>query len=228
MSIPDHIIQMMNEMTEIKGKPHRHLTHDGFEDTGCFVWANKPFHHEIFLELVARMDDDLRETYKKASLSQDPLFWEKQNTEIQEKWKNHISYSQEFTERIQNQPVVQLPPIRRVRERLQAEALIAYEYDKAIVIAPIVDQFDILRIENTFASNRNLGTEEIISSLKYLDEWFGINILGATDASVNFKLKRAPSKDEKKKLKKFIYELCPEIEGELSRFTNSTISLWWD
>jgi len=219
-------------MTGVIGKPHKHLTHDGFEDSDCLVWANKLFHHEIFIELIARMDDDLLEAYKKASLSQDPLFWEKQTADIQEKLKEHISYSQEFTENIKNKNATRLPSLKKVREKLQNEKLIAYEYNYeygiALVVAPIDDQFDILRIEETIASNRNLNTEEIISALKFLDEWFGIDILGATGDSVDFKLIGAPSRDEKKKLKTFIYELCPEIEGEISSFTKSRISLWWD
>jgi len=97
-----------------------------------------------------------------------------------------------------------------------------------IVVAPITDQFEILRIERTYANNHDLTTEQIITRLKHIDDLYGIDITGASSSVVEFTLKSRPTGREARDLKKFLLDLAPDIYAPPFRFSKASIALWWD
>ncbi len=97
-----------------------------------------------------------------------------------------------------------------------------------VVVAPTVNQFDILSIEQTAGNNHELSTDEIIDNLKKIGESFGIDITGASYAVVEFKLMRCPKGREARQLGESLFHLAPDIYEVPRSFAKRLIALWWD
>lgn len=97
-----------------------------------------------------------------------------------------------------------------------------------IVVVPTENQFEILRIERTEASNYGLSTEDIVFKLKELDIKVGVDIEGATRDGVEIKLKRMPRGAKLSKLEKWLLDFCPDLYQSQEDITSNTIFLWWD
>jgi hypothetical protein len=125
------------------------------------------------------------------------------------------------------------------RELLKDEPVIAYRalsgtwmgidvsVTGLLVIAPVTDQYDILRIEQTNAANYGSGTEDIIAKLKELDTEFGIDIIGAGFDAVEFLLEQIPEGKKARELGDWLLEFCPDLYEAPARFEGPT-ALWWD
>lgn len=125
--------------------------------------------------------------------------------------------------------------LNQVRNILRSEQLIAYKADlteldfsNSIIVAPTIDQFDILRYEHTDAANYWLDTEEVISELKILDEKYGIDITGAGMDSVVLILKRVPQGEEANELGQWLLDFCPDLYELPEKFPEGEVFLWWD
>lgn len=126
--------------------------------------------------------------------------------------------------------------LKKVRKLLENDPAIAFwletEWEgnvpETIVVAPIVDQFEILNIEQTNGSNYSIFNEDIVSKLKSLDAELGIDIVGANSSSVDFILKCIPKGSEARELGKSLLELCPDLYEAPRSFSKGKVSLWWD
>ncbi len=127
----------------------------------------------------------------------------------------------------------------KVRELIGAEPYFAYRANLAwmtvdvassdtLAVIPGTDPFDALRIEQTNAYNYGLGPEAVIGKLKELDGLYGIDIVGASFAAVEFLLKAIPKGREAHALGKWLLEFCPDIAGAPKRFPKGRVALWWD
>jgi len=128
----------------------------------------------------------------------------------------------------------------KVRELLKDEPVIVYRGDlgaegsveigtaSLLVVAPTIDQFDILRIEHTDGVNYGWDTEKIIEKLKEFDSEFGIDIVGASCCAVEFLLKRIPKGNEARKLGRRLLKFCPDIYKAPTSFRKGRVALWWD
>jgi hypothetical protein len=97
-----------------------------------------------------------------------------------------------------------------------------------VVVAPAIDQFDILLIEQTNGANRGLLTEDIISSLEQLNDRYGLDIVNAGFDHVTFILKRIPTGDEAEDLGQSLLRLCPDLGEAPKDMAEGKVSLWWD
>ena len=94
------------------------------------------------------------------------------------------------------------------------------------VVAPVVDQFDILRIEETGGNNVWLDTDDIIEKLRFFDQEFGVDILSANGSGVLFKVVRSPQGQAAEELMDWVerfWAMEYERPDDLHR-----VALWWD
>lgn len=119
--------------------------------------------------------------------------------------------------------------LRQVRTLVQDDPVTVYRAgDGTIVAAPKSDQFDILRYERTDGANYGLQTADIIERLKVLDAQYGIDIVGAGSANVEFTLRRIPTGQAAEELGRWLLEFCPDLYEAPASFSEGEIALWWD
>ena len=116
-----------------------------------------------------------------------------------------------------------------IRTLLQNDPVIAFRVERdTIVVAPTTDQFDILWYERTDGINYGLQTADIIEKLKVLDGEYGIDIIGAGSAGVEFRLRRIPSGRAAQELGAWLLEFCPDLGESPTSFPEGEVALWWD
>lgn len=115
--------------------------------------------------------------------------------------------------------------LNEVRDLLKGTPFMAYG---DVVVAPAIDQFDILLIEQTNGANRGLLTEDIISSLEQLNDRYGLDIVNAGFDHVTFILKRIPTGDEAEDLGQSLLRLCPDLGEAPKDMAEGKVRLWWD
>jgi hypothetical protein len=131
------------------------------------------------------------------------------------------------------------PLLWKVRELLKDKPVVAYRanlswmaFDVAfaglLVVAPTADQYDVLRVEETNGANYELGTEDVIERLKELDTKFGVDVIGADFAVVEFMLGRIPEGQEAIKLGEWLLDFCPDLGEAPTEFNKGRVALWWD
>jgi hypothetical protein len=98
----------------------------------------------------------------------------------------------------------------------------------SIVIAPVTDQFEVLRLEAIAAANYGLDTEAIVKKLKDLDQKHGIDIIGASYGVVEFLLKKTPEGEDAQELGEWLLDFCPDLYEAPTEFPEGRIALWWD
>ncbi len=113
----------------------------------------------------------------------------------------------------------------RVRPILKGRPFFAYGN---VIVAPVEDQFEALRIEKTNGDNYGLSTEDIITSLRQVDQEFGIDIINAGFDSVTFSLDKVPTGINAEQLGEFLFNLCPDLLEPPFEFPDGMIQLWWD
>jgi hypothetical protein len=119
-------------------------------------------------------------------------------------------------------------PVIVYRGNLGAETSVEVGFASLLVVAPTIDQFDILRIEHTDGANYGWDTEKIIEKLKEFDKEFGVDIVGASCCAVEFLLKQIPKGNEARKLGRRLLKLCPDINKAPTSFRRGRVALWWD
>lgn len=103
-----------------------------------------------------------------------------------------------------------------------------------LVVAPVQDQFDILRLARTSGANYGYDTEEVIAELRKLDQKYGIEILMAQPDVVGFRMTTKPDR-----VSIFVREVqgfCPDFmaeDGEIvflreALAQDAAVVLWWD
>lgn len=97
-----------------------------------------------------------------------------------------------------------------------------------IAICETDDQFDILRLEGTAGNDFVISTDEIIDMLQDIDNSFGIEIVGAMWAGLEFLLKNKPTQDQSEELKEKIVGICPEVLHDFRGFDNGRVAIGWD
>ena len=126
--------------------------------------------------------------------------------------------------------------LKKVRTLLQYDPVIAYwggtwwegSIPDVVVIAPITDQFEILKIEQTSGVNYGVLNDDVISRMQTLNEKYGIDIIGASPDSLDFELKQIPKGEHAKELGKWLLEFCPDLYDSPRTFPKGKVSLWWD
>lgn len=127
----------------------------------------------------------------------------------------------------------------QVRKMTQEDQVIAYKGElgwvgidqtdtSRLVVAPTIDQFDVLHFEQTDGANYLLDTEDIIEKLSELNTQYGVNITGASPGSVEFFLKQIPQGKDADQLGEWLVELCPDLRTPPTEFGDGRIALWWD
>lgn len=99
-----------------------------------------------------------------------------------------------------------------------------------LVIAEAESQFDMVHIARTDPVNAGMDAEDVISRLKTYDEKYGISILQATTAVIEFTLYTLPP--DLSAFSEDIYDFCGDVEDpsfvEARVRTLMRVFLWWD
>jgi hypothetical protein len=244
MTIPKGAIQKLNAALGLVARPHYILYQGQWIDTGCLKWSP-------FLDVPTIMSEaspDLKDALRRSQdyLSQQPPtynsmaalyeFFSKESIRVQDEALEYISKM----EKASPQAIGPIDDwLRTARTMLAETPVIAYKgnlswfsmtstISDCIVAAPTTDQFDILRFERTDGSNRGLTTEGVITQIKTLDERFGVNITGASQAAVEFILERIPNGKAARALGKLLFSICPDIYEVPKTFPTGKVALWWD
>jgi hypothetical protein len=129
--------------------------------------------------------------------------------------------------------------LNEVRQQLSRYPVLAYKSEidwfdmtvtlaKCLVVAPITNQFDILRIEETEAGNYGFQTEDIVDKMMELDQRFGVDIIGASYGILEFLLKSIPTGKDAHELGEWLVAFCPDIGQAPTEYPAGKIALWWD
>ncbi|MCB0032708.1 MAG: DUF4253 domain-containing protein [Anaerolineales bacterium] len=102
-----------------------------------------------------------------------------------------------------------------------------------LVLAPTINQFDILRIEQTRGSSIDLETSDVIKNLMILNNQFGIEITGSNQNVVEFIFKDIPTSNSIiRDLAEFLVQLAPDIVEEdqalPENYFDTPVLLWWE
>lgn len=103
-----------------------------------------------------------------------------------------------------------------------------------VVVAPIEEKWDILRLARTDAVNYDMQTEDVIDWLSARDSMLQIDILQANTDTVFAALGAVPADIDS--FLKELYEFCPDIvdqgtgsvEGLREMIDGRVLYLWWD
>ena len=116
----------------------------------------------------------------------------------------------------------------KIAKRKQVQVLLKgkpYKVYGNIIVAPITNQFQLLKKLNTNGANVGLSTEDIIKKLKQYDKKYGITIQNAGFDFVTFSFATIP--EDKIALKEDLLAFCPSMEEEIN-FDLNLLKLWWD
>lgn len=227
-------------------------------DTGCIAWPAirsgttptwmvpqqhiyVPGHGQMQDEVAAMLESLLRDPppHIKALLdSLGPLTPTQIEDMQQYVWERILSLGAP-DEDIETTPAEADQVLAQVREVLRGYPVIAYKGElvwadvtatayEHLVVAPTIDQFDILRIERTNAANYGMLTEELIAKLKVLDTKYEIEITGASFSAVEFVLKQIPTGENARELGQWLLEFCPDLFEAPTSFPAGRVALWWD
>ncbi len=149
-----------------------------------------------------------------------------------------FSSLEEYVERVTYPLLNSLPDLEKIRGILANEPVTAYisadcEWRQfgvstfpCIVVAPTLDQFDVVRIEQTTAGNYDLQTGDLIAELTSIDQLYGIDILAADTRSIEFRLKRIPEGQQELRFMQWLHDFAPDID--LPSDLKYPIKLGWD
>ena len=256
MQLPDPIIKKFDKLLGTVGHPYRVWFGEWLE-TDCLAWhvpalslssAQSLQLNEAFARTNAAVEGCI--SLADCENDYDRYFQLKEQTYKAEFYTREFNYLDKDTQRFvescfrnfwqpnrmfQNRNRI----LTRAKRLLTTLPVIVYKGDLTwigvdettfdyIVIAPTTDQFEVLRIERTYANNRDLSTEQIIRRLKHIDDLYGIDITGASSGAVEFALKQKPVGKDVRELGKFLFDLAPDICEAPSKFTKAPIALWWD
>jgi hypothetical protein len=111
-----------------------------------------------------------------------------------------------------------------------------HDYEE-IGILKGIDQFDILKIQQTNGDNYDIGNDEVIAKLKAWHQRYPFTIIGADFDWVEANFKVIPENKELKAFAEEIYKFCPDIVDQGSGSIDCLIEdmketkklyLWWD
>lgn len=252
MELPVNVSEKLNDFFRFDGITHRVPYGNDWVATNCLEWKLPFFDLEIpkpsqfltdELEKASRQisDEDLytKAGYLKVDEYSSRLkeaFEQQASPELRDELKTFTPRVLEFIKKQKSWQRTRKNTLKKVRQLLQYDPVTAYwleiEWEgnipETIVVAPIADQFEILNIEQTNGANYGIYNEDIISRLKLLDAEYGIDIVGASSAGLNFVLKRIPKGKAARELGKLLLELCPDLYEAPRSFPNGKVSLWWD
>lgn len=109
------------------------------------------------------------------------------------------------------------------------------EVNQRIRVVKTMDQFDILRLEQTAAPNYDITTEQVISQLTLWQKKLGLLVIGAGEDWVDMRITRMPA--DMAEFSKEVYAFCPDVvdqgTGTVEKLTvemdlNRRVFLWWD
>ncbi len=246
--VPANVVEQLNSTLGMIGRPHFILYQGQWLDTGCMEWTPTLTMHDALTQVSPALQDTLRRAGS--------YFAENQRTNRQADWatvteeffaKEPPSIRAEYDvykanlERASMANQVQaaqkaginVDRLTKIRDTLRSEKIVAYldgpvEFPTGIVVASTSDQYDTLRIERTEAGNYGMGTEDVIAKLEILDEKYGIDIVQAGNANVQFVLKRIPKGNEARELERWLLDFCPDLDVYPQDLAGGRVSLWWD
>jgi hypothetical protein len=129
-------------------------------------------------------------------------------------------------------PELEYRILNRVRSHLSDEPVIAYigEADSwpCLVVAPTKDQFDIIRIEETNGPIIGIETGDILDEFLVIDEKYGVDIIGADDRAVEFKIKRQLQGIEKVEFSQWLAIFADEAVWSSNFDIKQPVVMCWD
>ena len=213
MKLEKHIIELVNEHIGFEGKPYK-ILYGGWNETPCYSWdfPSDVLDSPSFTQLD-NFSKDLILLEELENFNIDPILFE-----LYSLLKGKVAYPYKSIEFCTS--------IYRTLSR-------------TLVVSPFVDKYDVFRLEEGLLfspGNSSPAHEEVINYFRSLDDSYGLDIIGAGGASVEFKLGRCPTPEESKSLSEEIKEIAPDIIGDYMEFrdlidfdrSNCQITLWWD
>ena len=252
MELPVNVPEKMKTFLGSDGVIHRIPDGNHWVNTNCLEWKLPALDLEIpkldqsLTDALEKISSQIsgKDLYTKAGYLNEKryasrikeAFEQQASPELQDKLEALRPKLLEMVKKQDNWQRRRKNTLKKIRMLLQHDPVIAYWLDtewegnipETIVVAPVVDQFEILNIEQTNGSNYSVFNEDIVSKLKFLDAEFGIDIIGANSSAVDFVLKRIPKGSEARELGKSLLELCPDLYEAPRSFSKGIVSLWWD
>jgi Domain of unknown function (DUF4253) len=224
-------------------KPYLLPSLEGYIITGCFYWELSPLQEEdkpVFvryqeltnqiIELATKDKDDpniqplimkanqllsgipVTKRYGFSFVSIKDVQHLDQSKGLRKEWVElHTKYVNKGISIFQGYPSNTASPIANV-----------------IIVMPNEDQYEFLRINQTTGNNHPVNTEQIIESLKKIDDEYGISIISASMDSVEFVINRPVDSKSIPRVRQRLHRLCPSAEELTASIRLGRITLWWD
>jgi hypothetical protein len=239
-------IHKANRLFGKQGQPYN-IWHGGWIKDSGIIWECTPIH------LSQSQISDLNEAFKITnSIFYEPLFtsetlnWEDPEKEQQKIFLRVASHLDSQTRRLGYRGLATQRNERereaiflRIRELLLGTGVLVYksglswspvrlETFQRLVIAPFADQYNILHTEGTQGNNYARPTELIITHLKAIEEVYGLEITGADDRALEFRIETKPMGENRDEFRQEVRWLAPDIGMLPEDFDEKRIVLWWD
>lgn len=252
MELPVNVSEKIKAFLGSDGVVHRIPEGNAWVDTNCLEWKFPALDLEIpkfsqsladSLEKISRQISN-ENLYTKAGYLNEKryasrfkeAFEQEASSELQDELNGLRPKLMELNNKQEDGHRKRRNTLKKVRALLKHDPVIAYwggtwwegSIPDVVVIAPITDQFEILKIEQTSGVNYGVLNDDVVSRMQTLDAKYGIDIMGASPDSVDFKLKRIPKSEHAKELGKWLLEFCPDLYEAPRSFPNGKVSLWWD
>jgi hypothetical protein len=245
VSIPQTAIDRLNNYFGLPGASYMDFRDGGWIDIGCLVWSlrsgpdQEPSALEQYQALLAKAFALHQDDPNHPDLGR--LFAEAK--EVIKPFKPHYRYGIPY---LTPSDFLRRDPLKgihrdwwKARELLQdmpVQVFLGYAEsgemprhtgDK-LILAPVNNAFDYLRLRRTAGMNWGYDTERIVLKLGELEQQFGIVVVGAGSDWVELILERQLKRKEASRLRKWLLEFCPSIEDAWSSALSGRIALWWD
>ena len=97
-----------------------------------------------------------------------------------------------------------------------------------IILMPVPDQYEYIRLHSTRGNNYQIETEEIIRRITRISEVAETTILFATGASIELLLEYSSGQENMSDIRYQLRKMCPDIEELTTSLKAGRVYIWWD
>jgi len=97
-----------------------------------------------------------------------------------------------------------------------------------IILMPVPDQYEYIRLHGTRGNNYPIETEEIIRRIDKISKLVEATVLFVTGASIELLLEYSSGNENLSAIRYQLRKMCPDIEELTTSIKSGRVYIWWD